>query len=90
MAKDAKPRKTTEYVVLGQDKSGYWQQLDSHEDGTTAFHATNAVEAMKAGAARTTDYQNQEEGPVRFVAIPARSWKPMQRTVEQVTKETWS
>jgi hypothetical protein len=79
MAKDAKPRKTTEYVVLCN--SDGWAMA-----GT--YTATNALDAMKR-AVLANGGKPDGEG-VEWVAIPARSWKPMQRTVEQVTKETWS
>jgi hypothetical protein len=77
-------RKTTEYVVLARvSGADEWAVMRTPE-GRGQFSGTNALDAMKA-AAGFADLEVPE-----FVAVPARSWKPMQRTVEQVTKETWS
>jgi hypothetical protein len=74
-------RKTTAYVVLHGSDDG-WQ---AHE---LPVHAVSALDAMKAAALRHLEATG--DTPTVWVAVPARSWNPMQRTVEQVTKETWS
>lgn len=82
-------KRETEYVVL----EGYEDQwaVMLNNDGTTIFKAANAVAAMKQGAA-LTDVRRpaHEASETLFSAVPARSWKPMRRNVEQVTKETWT
>lgn len=80
--KDAKDTKTpklegfTTYMVLGRDASSYW-----HELGTAEARTPN--EAKKNRAKVNPDFE-------AYVAVPARSWKPSTRKVEQVEKETWS
>jgi hypothetical protein len=81
MPKAAKdPRETTVYEVLARPDEGNafnWTQLGS-------YTAVTADDAKKQAA------KANEEGFKTFVAVPARSWKPSTRTVEQVTKERWS
>ena len=80
----ATPEKTqtkrmTNYVVLSRERANsndIWRQIHSVE-GVSAQDAIRS--AVKAGAEGET-----------FVAVPVRSWKPMTRKVEQVTKEIWS
>lgn len=89
MAKDAKPRKTTEYVVLVNFEDQWSVMLA--DEGAKTFVATSAADAVKQAAALEDKRHPQHEAPSSmFSAVPARSWKPMQRTVERVTKETWS
>lgn len=76
-------KRETEYVVLaaaGTDAARAWTMLPGQP-----YLATTALEACKQAAAEHagTTYEF-------FVAVPARSWKPMRRNVEQVTKETWT
>lgn len=77
-------RKTTEYVVLAAGKGdapGEWEMVPDQP-----YLAISALEAVKLAA---RDHPGSDTLD-RFVAVPARSWKPMQRTVEQVTKERWT
>lgn len=46
--------------------------------------AASALEAQKTAA------KEQDGDGLSFVAVPARSWKPMQRTVETIQKESWT
>ena len=73
-------KRETEYVVLCHSDGG-WAMA-----GT--YTATNAMDAMKRGVLANG---GKPDGPdVEWVAVPARSWKPMRRNVEQVTRETWT
>jgi hypothetical protein len=74
------PRKTSEYVVLCCEATA-WMMA-----GT--YPATSAMEAMKAAVSENGGKPDGEG--VEWVAVPARSWKPKTRNVEQVTKERWS
>jgi hypothetical protein len=85
MAKAPKePRKTSEYVVLARVSGAEEWAVMSTPEGRDRYSATNALDAMKTAAAFAD--LNVET----FVAVPARSWKPKTRNVEQVTKERWS
>jgi hypothetical protein len=79
---DTKTAKPTEYVILAIDgadtTAGAASQNRWMEIGTAV--AVNAQAAIKSVA----------EGAGTFVAVPARSWKPMTRRVEQVTKDVWT
>jgi hypothetical protein len=75
------PRKTSEYVVLVGDPTKSWAVA-----GTYA--AATALDAMKQAVAANGGHPS--EAGIEWVAVPARSWKPRTRNVEQVTKERWS
>jgi hypothetical protein len=75
------PAKTTEYVVLVGDPTKSWAVA-----GTYA--AATALDAMKQAVAANGGHPS--EPGIEWVAVPARSWKPRTRNVEQVTKERWS
>lgn len=71
---DESKTQTTEYVVLRQMPEGPIWE----EVGTAS--GMNAQQAIKQVA----------EGEGTFIAVPARSWKPLTRKVETVTKDVWS
>lgn len=62
----------TEYIVL---------VIDINDDG---WHEHSAITAISAGQAVRTATKNEESGI--FVAIPARSWRPVKVTSEKVVK----
>ena len=78
----ARPEQLTEYVVLEQRGPGAGdmdlEQLTWMEVRTVT--APNAQAAVK----QATD------GEGTFVAVPARSWKPLTRKVETVQRDVWS
>lgn len=74
-------KRETEYVVLVGDPTKSWAVA-----GTYA--ATTALDAMKKAVAANGGHPS--EVGIEWVAVPARSWKPMRRNVETVQKETWS
>lgn len=73
--------KTSEYVVLFGTDNG-WIARDLTE------HAVSSLDAMQSAAIRHLNETG--DTPEMWVAIPARSWKPRTRRVEQVMKESWS
>jgi hypothetical protein len=74
----------TSYIVLQHlavdpdETSDDWRVIGT-ADGATAQAAIKAATNGKPAAERTGT----------FVAVPARSWKPMSRRVESVEKESW-
>jgi len=68
--------RATSYMVLVRTSAGSWAEAGGF-DGLNAQHAIR--NAVKTGIDGET-----------FIAVPMRSWKPMTRKVEQVTKEIWS
>lgn len=63
----------THYLILARSKEGGWQELA----GGDARSATAAIRDLLDG--RKSDYSE-------YVAVPARSWKPV--TVKVETKTT--
>jgi hypothetical protein len=71
-------RKTANYLVLEFVlETGCWRELGHYE-------AATARDAVKQA---TSD---EEAEDMLYVAVPARSWKPIRRQVQQVTKASWS
>lgn len=78
----------TEYIILrgiptdgdapSADQPYDWRVIGTAE-GATPQAAIKAATNGKPAAERTGT----------FVAVPARSWKPMSRRVESVEKESW-
>jgi hypothetical protein len=71
-----------QFIVVGEGDSEGWQRVgDNGEtfDGATPQAAIKAATNGKPAAERTGT----------FVAVPARSWKPISRRVESVEKESW-
>jgi hypothetical protein len=74
----------SEYVVMQyltvdpDETSNDWRVIGT-ADGATPQAAIKAATNGKPAAERTGT----------FVAVPARSWKPMSRRVENVEKESW-
>lgn len=60
----------TEYVVLTSGDDGLWKV-------GPAVHARSADEAIRSGSANI---------PGTYIAVPARSWKPVTVTVETVSR----
>jgi hypothetical protein len=74
----------SEYVVMQHltvdpdETSNDWRVV-ARAEGATPQAAIKAATNGKPAAERTGT----------FVAVPARSWKPMSRRVESVEKESW-
>lgn len=75
-------RATTEYVVLMQDVGGEWRRAKLTVGSLVV--ARDAVAAVRHVVEKMPDIA---EGAT-FVAIPARSWKPMRVKTETVTSLT--
>jgi hypothetical protein len=73
---ESKSRQATEYVVLAQISDGHGR-LDWHEDGR--YIANTPKDAIE---------QNGAEDGVTYVAIPARSWKPLTASKTVIEKIT--
>lgn len=77
---ESKAKTETKYVVL--------QCIDNDsEPGPTWVQQGTTIQALNDQAALKKAGLSGE-GP--FVAVPARSWHPRIRKVEQVTRESWS
>ena len=68
----------TEYVVLKNNGEGGFQPAGSAE----ASSPDGAIRLVAAKFADTGD----EAGPITYVAVPRRSWKPKQVAVEVQTR----
>lgn len=63
----------TTYVVLFRDDSGYWTDL-------VTIQASSSDDAVRRAVVKTANATGT------YVAVPARSWKPVTVTVETSTK----
>lgn len=68
-----------EYTVLSQGVGGLWAEV-----GVAAASSSRAAILAVATTAPGEDLVGT------FVAVPARSWRPLTRKVETVTKASWS
>lgn len=75
---------STEYVILQQQFSkteiASGAGSDKHWTEVGRGHGVNAQTAIKSVA--------KDEGT--FIAVPARSWKPLTRKVEKVERDVWT
>jgi hypothetical protein len=79
--KQAKVQQATEYVVLKRDRAN--PAVASDHDRWEEVGRSTAVNAQAAIKAVTT-------GEGTFIAVPARSWKPLTRKIQKVEKDLWS
>lgn len=63
----------TSYIVLGRFETGGWMQIGEAQPATSAEGAIRAVAAKLKPEAQAGTY----------VAVPQRSWKPVQVRAEQ-------
>jgi hypothetical protein len=73
-----KPTEKTSYIVLVKKGGEEWEAGEEWEV-VDAVHATSATAAIRAVA---TDHVN---GPRTYVAVPARSWKPVTAQLDTKT-----
>jgi hypothetical protein len=74
----------TEYVVLKENSDPLPEDLQNYEFNPRGFHVVHTVEARSATAA-VRDWLKDGETEGTFVAVPARSWKPVTVKVETKT-----
>lgn len=77
-AKDTTAQRRT-YVILRHDDADLWQKLGEAD----AQNDKQAIANLLAG-----DPSLPQEGV--FSAVSTRSWKPVTRAVQTVTKASWS
>ncbi len=68
-----------EYVVLHSDALLEWRRIGE---------ATGSTDKQAIASVLANDPDVPQDGT--FVAVPARSWRPVQRTVQQVQKVLWT
>jgi hypothetical protein len=76
-------QRAASYMVLVMDGANPPQEVGNTWTEIGYFDAVTAQQAIRSAVKNGTAGET-------FVAVPARSWKPMTRKVEQVTKESWS
>jgi len=59
--------KTTTYLVFRQDEFGPWKQIDTVDTISAKAAITRAISKL-----------TETEGSGTFVAVPERSWSPLQ------------
>lgn len=72
----------TEYIILRNDGGGNVDDLWSIIGTVLARSPKAAITARIGGPAQTSEYSGDGE----YVAVPARSWKPMPVKVEHRTE----
>ena len=80
-----KPKQPTEYVVLRKTEAK--QANDLPMDNT--WQVMNQGKTYSAATAQAA-IKEATDGEGTFIAVPARSWKPMTRKIEKVERDLWS
>lgn len=96
MTDETKTAVHTEYVVLQRYERP--KQEGNASSGITAVGIPDPGQAWLAEVKTVTALNAQAaikaaagaDGEGTFIAVPARSWKPLTRKIEKVAKDVWS